>query len=173
VFTASPYFRAAATTSTPYVVLFILIAVSLAVVLLIYFILSSIGNASDTPKTVNQTNADMQIDLTGNITSFSKSAEELLGYSSDEIVGKTPLKALFDPEDIEGVAKAASTVCNKEIQGFEAVLACMAAKNMEREWDIIKKDKTKIKVLLTASQNQNSEGKVEGFFIMIKKAETK
>lgn len=104
-------------------------------------------------------------DVDGTIRSFNNAASRMLGYQADEVIGKqTP--ALFHDSD-EVIARAAplSEELGEEIEpGFEVFVA-KARRGIaeELEWTYIKKDGSRIPVLLSVTALRDEEGIVNGF----------
>jgi PAS domain S-box-containing protein len=108
----------------------------------------------------------ISINREGIITSFNKAAEKLLGYQASEVIGKTSPEIFHDPEEI--------ALRNHEIQqeleikitpGFESLVTYALEKKREyrREWTYIRKDGTRIPVLLSISQLFDTDNKHIGF----------
>lgn len=108
----------------------------------------------------------ISINLEGIITSFNSGAEKLLGYKASEVIGKTTPEIFHDAEEI--------VLRNHELQqeleitispGFESIVTYSLEKREEyrREWTYIRKDGTRIPVLLSISQVFDENNKHIGF----------
>ena len=89
-------------------------------------------------------------DLNGTITAFNKGAENLLGYTKDEVLFKETPVIIHSPEEIEDRGKNLSKLFNKKVEGFEVFT--ILAKRGEydtKEWTYIRKDGSKFPVQLT------------------------
>jgi PAS domain S-box-containing protein len=60
--------------------------------------------------------------IEGTITTFNTGAEELLGYTSDEMIGQQSLILLHVPEEIDRHAKELSDLYDRPIQGVAALV---------------------------------------------------
>ncbi len=104
----------------------------------------------------------------GIITTFNQTAERMLGYSANEVAGlQTP--ALFhDPAEIAARAQEFSTELGVTIEpGFEVFVA-KARRNLpnEYEWTYIRKDGTRLPVLLTVTALRDTVDVITGFLGM-------
>lgn len=95
----------------------------------------------------------------GLITVFSEGAELLLGYTADEAVGKmTPL----DYHDPAEVAARAAEIGVEPDFGVFTVFPRRGEVEI-REWTYIRKDGTRLTVLLSVSAQRDREGRIVGF----------
>ena len=100
--------------------------------------------------------AIIAVDADWVITVFNPAAEELLGYRAEEARGRTP-QFYHDPEELEARAAEASLLMGHEVRpGIELFTIGSQA----REWTYVRKDGTKVPVLLrsTALKDQYGEG---------------
>ena len=99
-------------------------------------------------------------DTNGLITLFSKGAENMLGYSADEIVGKeTPIRFHSESEVMERGMELTQEF-GRPITGFEVFSAnAQIHENDERIWTYIHKNGTRIIVnlIITAIRNTDEE----------------
>jgi PAS domain S-box-containing protein len=101
----------------------------------------------------------------GVITSFNPAAERLLGYTADEVVGKQSPACWHDPEEIARRALRLSEELGETIQpGFE-VFAARPRRSLpeEKEWTFIRKDGTRVPVLLSVTALRDESGRITGF----------
>jgi len=101
----------------------------------------------------------------GIITSFNPAVERLLGYTADEMVGTETPACWHDPEEIMRHALRVSGELGETITpGFEA-LAIRARRNLpeENEWTFIRKDGTRVPVLLSITALWDENGQITGF----------
>ncbi len=97
-------------------------------------------------------------DATGTITAFSAGAEELLGYSEDDVVGQ------HDPgvfHDLTEVAEVAEELGVEPGFGVFAELARRGATS--RIWTYIKRDGTRLYVRLAITDLKDDDGTVTGY----------
>lgn len=101
----------------------------------------------------------------GTITSFNHAAERLLGYSAEEVVGKQTPACWHDPEEIAQHAARLSEELGEAIPpGFEVFAARPRRKLPEEgEWAFIRKDGTRVPVLVSVSALRGQGGEVSGF----------
>lgn len=80
-------------------------------------------------------------DVEGVITVFNKGAEKMLGYSSEEMVGKHTPSIIHSQEEVEKVAEELSEEFGRPISGFETFIARPERDGSEqRDWTYIRKD---------------------------------
>ncbi len=85
----------------------------------------------------------------GKITLFNKGAERMIGYSSEEVVGKeTPLLFLRSPSN-KSFAQVGMQIMKYGVD--------------EGEWEVIRKDGQSLTVIFTMTPMKNREGKMLGF----------
>jgi len=104
------------------------------------------------------------VNTDGLITSFSKGAEKMLGYSSSETAGRTPLISLFTKSEIRGLEQELNWEFKSDFHGFQALVA-RAYRNGrdDRDFKLIKKDATNIYVTMILSTIHNKSGEVTGY----------
>ena len=103
-------------------------------------------------------------DTQGLITTFNKGAENLLGYSSSEIVGKHSPVLIHASAEIEKRGQELSAKENKKIEGFEVFVHYpRKGKYDAHEWTYIKKDGTEITVQLVVTAVKNQHQEITGF----------
>lgn len=108
-------------------------------------------------------------DPEGVVTSFNPAAERMLGYRAAEVIGKaTPL--LW--HDLREVEERAATLCGmlgEEVPPTFAVFtgALRCGPRDEGEWTFIRKDGTRVPVLLSITSLRDEDGVVTGFVGMV------
>lgn len=104
-------------------------------------------------------------DPDGIITLFNPAAEALLGYRSDELVGKSTPAIFHDPSEVEAQALNLSKEMGQPIApGFEVFVAHVRVTGDEtREWTYICKDGSRITVLLSVTAIRNEAGEITAF----------
>ena len=106
----------------------------------------------------------------GVVNSFNPSAERLTGYTAAEVLGKTTPLLWHDPEEVARHAHELSTEQGEPIEpGFE-VFAARARQNMveETEWTFIRKDGTRVPVLLSVTALRDEQGNLTGFVGLVR-----
>ncbi|WP_417886573.1 PAS domain S-box protein [Zunongwangia sp.] len=102
-------------------------------------------------------------DLEGNITKFNKGAENYLGYSAEEVIGKKVF-LFHDEDEMKKRSEYLSNKYNRKIEGFEIFTFKPHLLNYdELEWTYIRKDKTTLTVNLIVTVVKNPEGEVIGY----------
>ncbi|WP_025741129.1 PAS domain S-box protein [Aquimarina pacifica] len=90
-------------------------------------------------------------DKSGVITTFNRGAENLLGYTKEEVMFKKPFEILFNADELKEREKELSILLNRPVKGFE-VFICANEKEYEtKEWTHMRKDGTGFPVQLTVS----------------------
>ncbi|MEG4802488.1 PAS domain S-box protein [Microcoleus sp. ARI1-B5] len=101
----------------------------------------------------------------GTIKTFNRAAEQLLGYSPQEVVGKVTLAIIHEPLEIAKRAEVLSQELGVKIEpGFEVFVAlpCRGIAD-ENEWTYIRKDGSRFPVLLSVTALFDSNGNINGF----------
>lgn len=104
-------------------------------------------------------------DVDGTVMSFNRAAERVLGYSAEEMIGKQTPIVFHDPEEIALRARDLSEELEQPIApGFEAFVA-LARRGIpdEQEWTYIRRDGTRIPVLLSITEMTDEQGRCIGF----------
>ena len=101
----------------------------------------------------------------GTIKTFNRAAEQLLGYSLEEVVGKVTVEIIHDPLEVAKRAEVLSQELGVKIEpGFEAFVALPRRKIAdENEWTYIRKDGSRFPVLLSVTALFDSNGNINGF----------
>jgi PAS domain S-box-containing protein len=117
---------------------------------------------------LNAPHAVIAISTTGIIQHFNPAAEKLLGYSADEMIGKLTPAVFHNSEEVAARAKIFGTELGIELEpGFDVFVA-KARLNLpnQHEWIYIRKDGTRIPVLLTVTAIHDHTGTITGFLGM-------
>ncbi|WHZ17600.1 MAG: diguanylate cyclase/phosphodiesterase (GGDEF & EAL domains) with PAS/PAC sensor(s) [Nitrospira sp.] len=103
-------------------------------------------------------------DTTGMMTTFNKGAEELLGYSAEELLGKHSLNILHLPAEVEQRSRQLTELYGRPVHGF-AVFVEHAKQGGydEREWTYRRKDGSHLTVSVTVTALRNENGGIVGF----------
>jgi len=104
-------------------------------------------------------------DENGTIRTFNAAAEQMLGYSVEEVVGTMTPLSIHDPEEIEQRATTLSIELGEKIaSGFQSFTAkARLGIPDEREWTYIRKDGARFPVLLSIAALSNGAGGITGF----------
>jgi len=103
-------------------------------------------------------------DLEGKIVLFNRGAENLLGWTSAEMVGKRTPAILHDPAEIEARGRELTESEGERIEGFR-VFVHHAAKGAPetRQWTYVRKDGSRFPVSLVVTAVKDASGDVVGF----------
>ena len=103
-------------------------------------------------------------DPQGTITLFNTGAERMLGYDSEEMVGReSPLK-IHIAEEIKGYGEQLSQHFGERIQGFAALIArARRLGHDQREYTYVRKDGRHLVVDLTVTASTDAEQNIRGF----------
>ena len=104
----------------------------------------------------------------GIITTFNQTAERMLGYSAREMVSLQTPAIFHDPAEIEARAQEFSTELSETIAPSFEVFVAKARRNLpnEYEWTYIRKDGTRLPVLLAVTALRDAAGAITGFLDM-------
>jgi len=112
----------------------------------------------------SSTHAIIVSDISGTITLFNKSAQEMLGYDAQELVNiQTPI-IFHDINEVEKRAKELSIEFNEEIAGFDT-FAFKSKKGLENihEWTYLTKNGERLTVNLSVSARKDINGMIIGY----------
>lgn len=105
----------------------------------------------------------VQVDLHGTIVKFNTGAENLLGYSAEEMIGKANIGIVHDPKEIANRARELSTP-EHTIQGFDVVTyKAQQGRHESREWTFIRKNGARVPVHLVITAIRDDEDKIAGY----------
>ena len=104
-------------------------------------------------------------DIEGTITTFNVAAQNWLGYSSQEIVGKTTLSIFHDPSEVVQYAQELSQALGITVEpGFEVFVAKARQGQLdEREWCYLRKDGSRFLIMLSFTALIDAHGNITGF----------
>ncbi len=106
-------------------------------------------------------------DKDGLITHFNKGAEMMLQYSAEEMIGKKTPEIIHLPEEVKKRGEELSKQLGKTISGFDVFVEKTNYQPSEsREWTYVRKDGSKISVLLVVTKLLSSKGEVVGYLGM-------
>ncbi|MGJ4788348.1 PAS domain S-box protein [Leptospira koniambonensis] len=108
--------------------------------------------------------AIIKTDLQGVITVFSKGAENLFGYSEEELIGKYTPEILHDKEDTTKKGKELSELYNKELKGFDIFSEVAKRESYDsRIWKYRRKDGTVFPAQMIITTVKGYDSKISGF----------
>lgn len=101
----------------------------------------------------------------GIITTFNQTAERWLGYSADEVVGKTTPMLIHDRQEVERRSRELSQELGVKIEsGFEVFVAkARRGEPDEWEWTYICKDGSRFPVRLSVTALRDEREEITGF----------
>lgn len=103
-------------------------------------------------------------DPQGIITIFNRGAERMLGYSAEDMVGKTTPAPLHLAEEVAARAAELSTEYGEKIQGFETFVHKAREEGSEtRTWTYVRKDGSQFQVSLSVTALRGNDGEVLGY----------
>jgi PAS domain S-box-containing protein len=103
-------------------------------------------------------------DTDGLITIFNTGAERMLGYRSEEIVGRQSPAILHLPEEVAARGRELSAAFGRPIEGFRVFVEKPERAGSElREWTYVHKDGHRIPVSLVVTTMRDAAGEVIGY----------
>ena len=104
-------------------------------------------------------------DLDGTIRTFNKAAERMLGYSAEEVIGKLSPALFHDPLELEQRAALMSEELGRRIEpGIEVfVEKARIGKQAEDEWTYIRKDGSRLPVMVSVTALHDQGGQLTGY----------
>jgi len=107
----------------------------------------------------------ISVDPDGTIRTFNSGAEKMLGYRADEVVGKVTPAIIHDADEVAARAVELSHELGREIvTGFKVFVArTRLGYHEEREWTYIRKDGSRVPVLLSVTVLTGEDDQITGF----------
>ncbi|MEG4806435.1 PAS domain S-box protein [Microcoleus sp. F8-D3] len=101
----------------------------------------------------------------GTIKIFNRAAQQLLGYSPEEVVGKVTLAIIHDPVEVGKRAEILSQELGVKIEPGIEVFFALPRRGIadENEWTYIRKDGSRFPVQLSVTVLFDTEGNITGF----------
>ena len=105
-----------------------------------------------------------ETDLNGIVRKFNKGAENILGYTFDELKANMNVALFHDQEELLKREKLLTKRYSKEVNKSDIfVLRAKQGKIDTREWTYIRKDGTRFPVQLSFTSIKNEEDEITGF----------
>ncbi|MDC1175301.1 PAS domain S-box protein [Bacteriovoracaceae bacterium] len=104
-------------------------------------------------------------DHQGTILSFNNKAEEMLGYSAEELVGKETPGIFHDIDEVIKRSEEFSKKFNEKIEPGYDTFVCHSRKGLDNtfEWNYVHKSGRKFPVLLSITAIKNDKGELTSF----------
>ncbi|MGE7774837.1 PAS domain S-box protein [Chitinophaga sp. NPDC101104] len=103
-------------------------------------------------------------DKTGVVTLFNRGAERLLGYTSEEMIGKVMAHVIHDKEEVEARARELSEESGENVTPMRAFIYKTEREGSEqREWIYVKKDGSRCIVSLVMTPIRDIRNQVTGY----------
>jgi PAS domain S-box-containing protein len=103
-------------------------------------------------------------DTEGLITVFNRGAEQMLGYTSDEMVGKQSTAIIHLQSEVISRGRELTEEMGKPVQGFDVFAEkARSDQHEEREWTYVRKDGKTLTVNVLMSASYDSTGTITGF----------
>lgn len=101
----------------------------------------------------------------GIITTFNHAAERMLGYAGADTIGRVSIATLHDPDELKArITELALATGRDPISSFEVLVAgARAGVPEEREWSYVRKDGSRLPVLLSVTRIMDETGALTGF----------
>jgi diguanylate cyclase (GGDEF)-like protein/PAS domain S-box-containing protein len=109
--------------------------------------------------------AIISTDLSGTIRTFNAAAESMLGYGAAEVIDKATPLLFHDPAELARCAAELSAELGETVRpGFEIFTRQLRhGKFSEREWTYLRKDGSRLPVLLSVSPVRGAAGEAAGY----------
>jgi PAS domain S-box-containing protein len=106
-------------------------------------------------------------DKQGLIIVFNKGAENLLGYTAGEVIGKLTPLVFHDPQELQDKSALAGPGPKRPVEGIDLFFHfAMQPDQEQREWTYLHKDGTAFPVTLSINPLRDPDGMVNGFLFI-------
>lgn len=103
-------------------------------------------------------------DKHGLITLWNRGAQQMLGYTAEEMVGQRTPEVIHWPAEVSQRGKELSQILGRTVEGFEVFVAIPTKEGTEvREWTYVRKDGSTFPVELTVNPIRDSHGELVGY----------
>ena len=102
----------------------------------------------------------------GMIQTFNAGAEAMLGYKAEEVIGKVTPEIIHDPEEVKQQAAHITKEFGVAVKpGLEAFTtkATITGQTEVNEWTYVRKDRSRLRVLLGVSILRDDNGAMQGY----------
>ncbi|WP_339923164.1 PAS domain S-box protein [uncultured Cyclobacterium sp.] len=145
----------------------------------VYGIFQDISSIKNAEINLNRANEELKVilnsesvsiigtDTAGLITHFNKGAAKMLQYSSSEMIGKQSPATIHVHEEVVNIGAKLSAQLGHPISGFDIFAACAKNKAFNTlEWTYVRKDGSKLIVLLVITPLKDAHGGTYGYLGM-------
>lgn len=103
-------------------------------------------------------------DINGVITTFNKGAENMLGYTAEEMLYKQTPAIIHVQSEVEARASELTEILGEPVSGFDTFVAYAQRGLYEsRQWTYVRKDGSTFPVQLVVTANKKANGEIIGF----------
>ncbi|MEO0797062.1 MAG: ATP-binding protein [Verrucomicrobiota bacterium] len=103
-------------------------------------------------------------DINGIITTFNRGAENLFGYTAEEVLLKTTPLFLHDPQELRDRESELKEILGRPVKGFEAIIAHAKDGVVERrDWTLVRADGKRLKCQVIVTPVIDAIGKTVGY----------
>lgn len=131
---------------------------------------SELAHVADLLRNVLKAASQMSIvatDQHGNITLFNAGAENLLGYSSDTVIGKKPDEFLHCVSELEQHGRELKERFGEDTEGFQVLVYGAEQCGVEvQEWTYLTQSGKPVKVSLAVTVMREANGDVSGYLFI-------
>lgn len=103
-------------------------------------------------------------DCDGLITIFNTGAEQMLGWTAAEMVGKQTPAVIHVPEEVAARGRELSAQSGQLVEGFRAFVHQAELHGSEtREWTYVRRDGSRFPVALVVTTMRDADGRIRGY----------
>ena len=103
-------------------------------------------------------------DVNGVIDVFNTGAERMLGYTAAEMVGQQTPSIFYLPSELQARGEEMSREFGRPIQGLDVLFEyARQGRHDEREWTLVRKDRSQVRVSLVRTARRDRNDQVVGF----------